>query len=718
MQIDGIPDVGDQPCQPRRASFPKVSFGEKAPKSRSFQAAWFDNWPWLHWHDSVEKVFCHFCVKAAKSGKLKCKTAEQAFIYRGVQNWNDATRLFRSHAKSDCHREAVESLITLPATTKHVGELLRTQLVEDRKRNRASLLRILRALRFLARQGIALRGSALTKEIDSNLSQLLRLFCELSTDLSDWLQKKTNKYTSADIQNELLKVMSLRILRDVSAKLEGTPYTIMVDETTDASTQEQVVIVLRWVDEDLEPHEDFIGLHITASTDAKSIVAIIRDVLVRMNLSLTNCRGQCYDGAAVMKGCLSGVAAQLTQDEPRALFTHCYGHSLNLACQDTIKDIIPIKYALDTTFELSKLLKYSAKRKSEYKRLQAEMAPQDPGFRTLCPTRWTVRAASLQSVMQNFSVIQSSLDSFADTAKRDPEMSARCTGVAAQFSSFDFLFGVALGEKVLKLVDNLSKALQHKMSAAQGQVLAELTIKSLALMRTEAEFSNFCEKLIEKQSKEDVAEPSLPRKRKRPCRYDEGSSGHFATCIEDHYRVMYFSAFDMAIQSIKSRFDQPHYKIYSKLECTLLKGAAGESYTDDLSSIQELYCTDFDSNILQTQLLILYSHFRETAVTPALMDVVDYVKSLGKPGQLLLSEVVKLIRLILVAPATNATSERTFSALRIVKTYLRCTMTQARLNHLLMLHVHKEACDSLDLELCIDDFCRESEHRRNIFGSM
>ncbi len=100
------------------------------------------------------------------------------------------------------------------------------------------------------------------------------------------------------------------------------------------------------------------------------------------------------------------------------------------------------------------------------------------------------------------------------------------------------------------------------------------------------------------------------------------------------------------------------------------------------------------------------------------MDVVDYVKSLGKPGQLLLSEVVKLIRLILVAPATNATSERTFSALCIVKTYLRCTMTQARLNHLLMLHVHKEACDSLDLELCIDDFCRESEHRRNIFGSM
>ena len=230
-------------------------------------------------------------------------------------------------------------MLTLPVTSRHVGELLSTQVVEDRKRNRASLLHILSALRFLARQGLSLRGTALTKEVDSNLSQQLRLFCEFSTDLSDWLQKKTNKYTSADMQNELLKVMSLRILLEISAKLQAKAFSIMVDETTDASTQEQVVIVLWWVDEYLEPHEDFVGLHITASTDANSTVAIIRDVLVRMNLKLSNCHGQCYDSAAVMKGCRYGVAAQLAQYEPRALFTHCYGRSLNLACQDIIKDI-------------------------------------------------------------------------------------------------------------------------------------------------------------------------------------------------------------------------------------------------------------------------------------------------------------------------------------------------------------------------------------------
>ena len=98
------------------------------------------------------------------------------------------------------------------------------------------------------------------------------------------------------------------------------------------------------------------------------------------------------------------------------------------------------------------------------------------------------------------------------------------------------------------------------------------------------------------------------------------------------------------------------------------------------------------------------------------MDVVTYLRSLNK-NSTFLSEVVKVVVLILVAPATNATSQRSFSALRRVKTYLRTTMTQPRLNHLMLLYIHKEDCDKLNLEQCADDFCANSEHRRNIFGS-
>ena len=82
------------------------------------------------------------------------------------------------------------------------------------------------------------------------------------------------------MQNEMLKVMSLRILRDIASKIKKRQFTIMVDETTDAGTEEQCVVVIRWVDNGLQSHEDFIGIY-----------AIIKDAIMRMNLSLAQCGG-------------------------------------------------------------------------------------------------------------------------------------------------------------------------------------------------------------------------------------------------------------------------------------------------------------------------------------------------------------------------------------------------------------------------------------------
>ena len=60
-------------------------------------------------------------------------------------------------------------------------------------------------------------------------------------------------------------------------------------------------------------------MYVTASTDANSIVAIIKDALMRMNLSLAQCRCQCCDGATVMQGRRNGVAVQILQVDPRVL---------------------------------------------------------------------------------------------------------------------------------------------------------------------------------------------------------------------------------------------------------------------------------------------------------------------------------------------------------------------------------------------------------------
>ena len=61
----------------------------------------------------------------------------------------------------------------------------------------------------------------------------------------EWLEWKYNKYTSPEIQNELLSVMGKLVIQNISANLQQSPYlTIMLDETTDISNHEQAVIVL------------------------------------------------------------------------------------------------------------------------------------------------------------------------------------------------------------------------------------------------------------------------------------------------------------------------------------------------------------------------------------------------------------------------------------------------------------------------------------------
>lgn len=623
------------------------------------------------------------------------------------------------HSESLCHKEAVQRLLEIPKSTGDVGEALNSQLAEQRRNSRECLLQIIRSVRFLARQGLALRGTFRDGgEVDSNFSQLLKFMSEQDETLAKWVEKRTDKYTSAPVQNELLKIMALRILRQLASNIRGKYFSIMVDETTDCSTVEQCVLVIRWVDESLEPQEDFVGFYAVDVANADTIVAVIRDTLVRLGLSLSDCRGQCYDGAAVMRGARNGVAKRILQEQPKAMFTHCYGHSLNLACQDLARNVAPVKEALDTTFDFSKLLKYSAKRSAEFSKLKAEIAPEEPGFRTLCPTRWTVRASSLHSVLANYEVLQASAERFSEMAKYDQEMSAKCNSMKFQLCSFNFLFGLCLGHLILQLADNLSKALQQKsLSAAEGLGMAQKTLQSLKFLRSDKEFEKFWEEVMAKQEQFGVNEPQLPRKRRAPARLEDGQAApHFPQSVEDHYRPIYFQAIDSIVSAIQERFDQEGLKSYLLLEGLLLRAVAGDEFEDEAAHVEQIWGDDLKMAVLRSQLHILRTHFAEASSnSPSLSDIVEYVKS--QPARAtFMSEVVVLLTLILVTPATNATSERSFSALRRLKTYLRSTMTQERLNHCALVHVMKEECDSLDVLDLAEDFVQGNDHRSQVFG--
>ena len=182
----------------------------------------------------------------------------------------------------------------------------------------------------------------------------------------------------------------------------------MADECTDIANKEQFTICIRWVGEDLQDHEDFIGLYEVAGINADCLVQSIKDALLRINVQLSKCRGQCYDGASNMNGSRSGVATQISREEKRALYTHCFGHALNLAVADAIKQSKVCRYAMETAFEINKLIKFSPKRNAAFDQIKAEPKEEESGIgvgiRTFCPTRWTVRGNAIESMLENYQV--------------------------------------------------------------------------------------------------------------------------------------------------------------------------------------------------------------------------------------------------------------------------------------------------------------------------
>ena len=95
---------------------------------------------------------------------------------------------------------------------------------------------------------------------------------------------------------------------------------------------------------------------------------------------------------------------------------------------------------------------------------------------------------------------------------------------------------------------------------------------------------------------------------------------------------------------------------------------------------------NFDKEQIRVQLQLLDANFDVLTVYGAMdiFHVKEYFLSLSH-GQR-----SHFLQFILVVPVTNARSERLFTVLRYLKSYLRTTTLQGRLNYLMLLHVHKE----------------------------
>ena len=141
----------------------------------NFSSTWYKAFPWLSLCITKKKAFCCYCRYCSNNKLLgMLKKGEETFVTNGFDNWKKACKKFHQHSLSDLHKEAVLK-IELMNQQDNVFTLIQKNLASDQQSHPEMLLRQISSLKFLLKQGLAIRGR---EKLEGNLLQLLKLRSE------------------------------------------------------------------------------------------------------------------------------------------------------------------------------------------------------------------------------------------------------------------------------------------------------------------------------------------------------------------------------------------------------------------------------------------------------------------------------------------------------------------------------------------------------------
>ena len=225
------------------------------------------------------------------------------------------------------------------------------------------------------------------------------------------------------------------------------------------------------------------------------------------------------------------VATNITSDEPRAVITHLYGHCINIPASNSMQTSRILKDTLETNHEIIRFIKYSPIRDSKLKQIRKSSEGQlQCWICLLWPTRWTVRADAMTSVISNYSVLHELLD--WSLGHRNEGSNSWSTGTHAAIRVHIWL---GVGSQSAPAYWQLECVCPQRksLSAAEGLSPASITISwTLKSMRADEKFALFC-----KDVHNLVNAPVLPRRRRLPARYEDGNApAEFYETPETRYR--------------------------------------------------------------------------------------------------------------------------------------------------------------------------------------
>ena len=263
--------------------------------------------------------------------------------------------------------------------------------------NRQKLRSIIKTVVLCGKQNIALRGhhddSSRINEASGNpgnFQALLNFRVEAGDKvLADHFANGPRNATYRS-KNEIIEVVGSHIQDKTAAEVnEAGAFSLLADEASDSSNKEQLPLVVRFVDKENNVREEFVGFYESEDgINGEAIATLVMKAIQELGLSMDHCKGQCYDGAGNMSGPCNGAAAIVKRQYPKAVYTHCMAHRLNLSVVSACK-MQSVRNMFGTVGEITRSFEYSPKKEAFLVQKVRDVCPESHHHKLLdvCKTR-------------------------------------------------------------------------------------------------------------------------------------------------------------------------------------------------------------------------------------------------------------------------------------------------------------------------------------------
>ncbi|KAI3750696.1 hypothetical protein L2E82_21445 [Cichorium intybus] len=465
------------PCQPRGHTFPIKIIGKK---KRRFVDEWFDEFDWLEYSKKVDKAYCLFCYLFGDM--VGQQGGRDAFVTEGFNSWSkkEALRIHVGNIES-LHNKARQKCEFLMKEKQSINVAFKKQTEVEESNYKLRLRASIGACRFLLKNGMPFRGhdessGSLSRGLFIDTLSLIREHNEAIYNVTLEKAPQNNQVISPKIQKEVIECFSKEIILSICKEIGKDFFALLVDESSDVSKKEQMAIVLRYVDSIGIVKERFIGIVHVKDTSSLTLKEAIYEVFTGNKLSMTQVRGQGYDGASNMRG-VDDFFDQISL-------------VVNVVCASCKrKDMVRENYR-----------KRVQKAIGNNELQTGRGLNQETSLIRAGDTRWGSHYKTIASLMNLFPEVIGVLDYVKEEGATLSNRN-QAQGILSYFKTLEFVFYLHLMHEVLNLTGILSKHLQKKdqdiveaASLVRGTMNALKALRATGFEKTLAKVFSFCHK--------------------------------------------------------------------------------------------------------------------------------------------------------------------------------------------------------------------------------